>query len=188
MCWPRRITPGAPAITALSFLSFFIDLDIDQSIQNTALQFQKQRADPFATPVLKGRLTDIPSLSEGSLLEMNDFHAGLRTGGWKSMKLLFHPQAKPILGRSAVPKTNLFLAYLRQSTMLNQQHNCSVLERIAAVLIKHKSIVFCHLRERPGKLFDVEPIVLKQVAGLRFTTKCTCAARQRMHAGRGRAC
>jgi hypothetical protein len=29
---------------------------------------------------------------------MNDFHAGLRTGWWESMKALFRPQAKSAIG------------------------------------------------------------------------------------------
>jgi hypothetical protein len=40
------------------------------------------------------RLADIPARGQGSLVEMNDFHAGLRTGWWESMKALFRPQAK----------------------------------------------------------------------------------------------
>lgn len=39
-------------------------------------------------------LTDIPALGEGSLVEMYDFHVGLRTGWWESMKALFRARAK----------------------------------------------------------------------------------------------
>jgi hypothetical protein len=42
--------------------------DIDQSIQNAALQFQKPGANPFAAPALKGRLANIPSRGKGSLV------------------------------------------------------------------------------------------------------------------------
>lgn len=47
-----------------------------------------------AAPALKSCLTDMPALGEVSLVEMDDFHAGLRTGWWESMKALFSPQAK----------------------------------------------------------------------------------------------
>jgi hypothetical protein len=65
-------------------------------MQNAALQFQKHGANPFAAPALKGRLADIPARGKGSLVEMDDFHAGLRTGWWESMKALFRPQAKSV--------------------------------------------------------------------------------------------
>jgi hypothetical protein len=32
------------------------------------------------------------------LVEMNDFHAGLRTGWWESMKALFRSKAKLAIG------------------------------------------------------------------------------------------
>ena len=72
--------------------------NIDKTVEHATAEFQIFGADPFGSPAFKRCLTDIPALGEVSLVEMNDLHAGLRTGWWESMKALFRQQAKSAIG------------------------------------------------------------------------------------------
>jgi hypothetical protein len=63
---------------------------------------------------LTDRLADIPARGKGSLIEMDDFHAGLRTGWWESMNALFRTRAK----RYIVPIAPKYLPKFLRRLML----------------------------------------------------------------------
>ena len=60
--------------------------EINKTVEHTTAEFQIFWADPLGSPAFKCCLTDTPAGGEVSLVEMNDFLAGLRTGWWESMK------------------------------------------------------------------------------------------------------